>query len=131
MRLYFVGENEVDQSELLYKIAFSSDNKKLGRILRFDKKPGKTIKALVTFVIIQVVRAFKTDINIAIELDLFDRIENGFVILKITRKEFDEIVKIQREIIKNQERKAEYIPDSPYVASQGGYGFHRQKKRGS
>ena len=81
--------------------------------------------------ILQVVRTFKTDINIAIELDLFDKIENGFAIFKITKKEFDEIVKIQRQIVKDRERKTEYIPDSPYTASSGGYGFHRQKKRGN
>ncbi len=119
----------MDQSKLLYKIALSSDNKELGRIIRFDEKPGKTIKKLVPFVILQVIRPFKNDINIAIELDLFDRIEDRFAFFNITRKEFDQIVKIQRRILKDRDRKAEYIPDSPYVANQGGYGYHRTRNR--
>jgi hypothetical protein len=127
--LYFLGEKVVDQSKLLYKIALSSDNKKLGRIIRFDKTPGKTIKKLEPIAILQVVRAFKSDINIAIELNLLNRIEEQYARFKITRKEFDQIVKIQRRIRRDRERKAEYIPDTPFLGSRGGYGYHRKKNR--
>ena len=121
----------MDHSKLIYKIALSSDNKELGRIFRFDDLPGKTAKKLKLYVIIQVVRIFKSDINIALDMELFIKAEDGFAWFNITRKEFDRIVKIQRRIRNDRESKAEYIPDTPFLGSRGGYGYHRDKKRGN
>lgn len=119
----------MDYSKLIYKIALSSDNKELGRIYRIDDLPGKTIKKLIPHVVIHVIRRFKNDINIAIEAELFIKDEGRFAWFNLTRKEFDQIVKIQRQIKNDRESKAEYIPDSPYVAGSGGYGYHRPRKR--
>lgn len=121
----------MDQSNLIYKIALSSDNKELGRIFRFDDLLGKTAKKLKPHVIIQVVRIFKNDINIALEMELFIKTEDRFVWFNITRKEFDQIVKIQRRIRNESGSKVEYIQDTPFLGSRGGYGYHRDKKRGN
>jgi hypothetical protein len=121
----------VDYSKLIYKIALSSDNKELGRIFRIEDLPGKTIKKLIPHVVIQVVRRFKGDINIATEAELFIKDEDKFAWFNITRMEFDQIVKIQRRIRNDRESKAENIPDTPFLGNRGGYGYYRDKKRGN
>jgi hypothetical protein len=130
LSLLELGENLVDQSKLIHKIAVSSDNRELGRIFRFEDLVGKTIKKLIPHVIIHVVRAFNDDINIAIEAGFFLKDEDNYAWFNITKKEFDQIVKIQRRIRNDRESKAEYIPDTPFLGSRGGYGYYRDKKRG-
>jgi hypothetical protein len=120
----------VDKSEGIDKIALSSDNKELGRIFRIEDLPGRKAKILKPYVIIQVVRIFKNDINIALDMELLLRAEDKLAWFNITRKEFDQIVKVQRRIRDVRESKAEYIPDTPFLGSRGGYGYYRDKKRG-
>lgn len=119
----------MDHSELIHKIALSSDNKELGKIFRFDDLLGKTAKKLKPHVIIRVVRMFKNDISIALDMELFIKTEERFVWFDITRKKFNQIEKIQRRIRNKGENKPEYIPETLFLGSRGGYGYHRIKNR--
>jgi len=80
----------METRQIVSKFAFSMDNKKLGRIIRIDKLPGKTIKKDVQYAIILVRKIMKKDTLVPIEVSKLTKIDGLSVLFNITKKEFDE-----------------------------------------
>ena len=80
----------METRQIVSKFAFSMDNKKLGRIIRIDRLPGKTIKKDVQYAIILIRKIMRKDTLVPIEVSKLTKIEGLSVFFKITKKEFDE-----------------------------------------
>ena len=92
--------------ELIGKKAFSEENELLGKITRIDKLPGKTIKKIKPYIIIQIRRFLNKNLHIPIDLDLLKEVSNGKVILKISKKDFDkEKERVERIMIERESFK--------------------------
>ena len=94
------------------KIVADKDSKKLGQIIRIEKLPIKNV--LVEHIVVLVPKRFSKGIAVPVHPDLILKTEGKYVWLKISKKEFKELVK-KREVVR------EYQKDAPY--SKEGHGM--------
>ena len=93
---------------LIAKIAADKESKKLGKIIRIDKLPGKTIKKYNPYAMILVNKRFRKSLIIPIEADKVIKIEGTYAWFDILKEDFDAEVKriketkIEREIYHGQ-----------------------------
>ena len=93
----------MDFSRLAGRIAVDKTSKKLGKIIRIDDLPGKTIKRLKPYAMVYVYRLFKPDIVIPLDIDLLKKEEGYYVWFDILKIDFDKMTKQQSSV--NSTRK--------------------------
>ncbi|MHA1125761.1 MAG: hypothetical protein ACTSO7_08045 [Candidatus Heimdallarchaeota archaeon] len=74
---------------LISKMAVDKERNKLGKIIGLDKMPGKTIKKMIPYLIIRVQKRFKKDVIIHIEAEKALESKGSYVIIDISKEEFD------------------------------------------
>ena len=77
---------------MLGKIAYSKDSVRLGKIVKTEKIKGKDSHHEKEVIYIQKNFVFRTSLKIIIESKLISTVEDGKVIIKLNKKEFDIIV---------------------------------------
>lgn len=85
-------------NELLFKIACDKNGNKLGKIIRIEYLPGKTIKKDIPYAIIHVIKALRRDVKIPIDLKKKLEIEGEYIWFNISKNDFDDEVRKQRAI---------------------------------
>ena len=100
----------MDTKNLVGKTAADKNSKKLGKIIRIDNLPGKTIKKLKPYAIILIRRFLRKDIAIALETEKIIRIEGDYAWFNLTKAEFDEEVKRTEAIIIDRESYSGHLP---------------------
>ena len=83
---------------VLYKIACDKKGLKLGKIIRIEQLPGKTVKKDVPYAIVHVIKALRRDVKIPIELAKKLKDEENVIWFDIDKRDFDDEVKKQRAI---------------------------------
>ena len=94
---------KIKLNRLISKIAADKESKKLGKIIRIERLPGKTIKKYKPNAMILVTKRFKKKIIIPLEVEKIIRIEGTYVWFDISIEEFEKEVKRLREIKTEQE----------------------------
>ncbi len=74
---------------LISKIAADKEGNKLGKIINLEKMPGKTIKKMIPYLIIRFQKRFKKDVIVAIEAEKVIESKGSYVIIDISKEEFD------------------------------------------
>ncbi|MGC9778365.1 MAG: hypothetical protein HZR80_03905 [Candidatus Heimdallarchaeota archaeon] len=98
----------MNYKRLIAKIAADKENNKLGKIIRIDKLPGKTIKRYKPYAMILVNKRFRKSIIVPIEADKVIKIEGTYAWFDILKEDFDaelkriKETKIEREIYHGQ-----------------------------
>ncbi|MCK5045778.1 MAG: hypothetical protein KAS22_04310 [Candidatus Heimdallarchaeota archaeon] len=87
--------------EILYRIAVDKNGGKLGKIIRIEHLPGKTVKKDVPYAIIHVIKALRREVKIPIELSKRLKVEEEFIWFDINKSDFDDEVRKQRAIQKH------------------------------
>lgn len=103
---------------LISKIAADKDGYKLGKIIRIDKLPGKTIKKDIPYLMILVEKRFKKKIVVPIEAEKTIESKGSYVVLNITKEEFDE----EAERIRKQKINRETFRGHTQYPIKGGPG---------
>ncbi|HUT81970.1 MAG TPA: hypothetical protein VMZ29_12275 [Candidatus Bathyarchaeia archaeon] len=124
----------MDYKRLISRIAADKDSNKLGKIIRIDKLPGKTVKKYIPYAIILIRKPFKKDITVPIEAEKLLKLEGTYAWFDITKDEFDEEVKRLKEI---KMERGIYHGDTGVYQSKGTGGFrfdplnlgHERKER--
>ncbi len=80
------------------KIAVDKENMKLGKIIRIDMLPGKTIKKNIPYVMIVVQKRFQKKLVVPIDAKKVIKIEGIYVWFNITKAEFNEVIKRIKKI---------------------------------
>ena len=84
--------------KFLFKIACDKNGFKLGKIIRIEYLPGKTIKKDVPYAIVHVIKALRIDVKIPVELKKKLKTEGKYVWFNINKSNFSDEVRKQREI---------------------------------
>ena len=88
----------MDYKRIISKIAVDKENKKLGKIIRIDKLPGKTKKVDIPYAMIQVKKIFQKKLVVPIEVKKAVKVDDSLVYFDILKKDFNEIAdRIKRE----------------------------------
>lgn len=91
--------NEITMNkDLLFKIACDKNGNKLGKIIRVENLPGKTIKKDIPYAIIHVIKPLRLDVKIPVELKKELKTDGEYVWFNINKNDFDDEVKKQRAI---------------------------------
>ena len=77
---------------MLKKTAYSNDNARLGKIVKIENVKEKDSQIEKTLIYIQKNFLLRTSLKIILEAKLIASVENGKVIINITKKEFDTVV---------------------------------------
>ena len=88
----------MDFSRLAGRIAVDKNSKKLGKIIRIDDLPGKTIKRLKPYAMVYVYRLLRPDIVIPLDIDLLIKEEGYYVWFDILKADFDKKTKQQASV---------------------------------
>ncbi|NHJ03750.1 MAG: hypothetical protein EAX90_02925 [Candidatus Heimdallarchaeota archaeon] len=83
----------MDINKIIGKIASDINNKKLGKIIRIDKLPGKTIKIHKSHAIILFEQRFREDIKVPLDVEKITKVETSYVWFDITKEDFMKEVK--------------------------------------
>ncbi len=96
--MVFLIENEQMTDDFLFKIACDKNGVKLGKIIRVEQLPGKTVKKEVPYAIIHVIKALRRDVKIPIALSKKLKAKGEHIWFDIDKKDFDDEVRKQRAI---------------------------------
>ena len=94
----------MDYKILISKIAADKDSVKLGKIIRIDILPGKTIKKDIPYVMIAHPKRSMKNVVIPVEAERVIKVEGMYAWFDITKEEFDKEakriknIKVEREI---------------------------------
>ena len=94
---------KINPNKLISKIAADKESKKMGKIIRIERLPGKTIKKLKPYAMIFVTKRFKKKLVFPLELDRITKIEGTYVWFDISTENFEKEVKRLREIQTEQD----------------------------
>ena len=89
--------------KFLFRIACDKNGFKLGKIIRIEYLPGKTIKKDVPYAIVHVIKALRIDVKIPVELKKKLKTEGKYVWFNINKSNFDDEVRKQRAIKRHME----------------------------
>lgn len=126
---YKLQMKKIKASSLISKIALDKNKQKLGKIVRIEKIPGKTVKAPKPCVIIRVQKIFQKDIFVPLELTFIFKIEDGNVWFDILKEQFEEKMKRAKII---RDFKGTYQPFLPLTNnwSHTGVSLGLERKQG-
>lgn len=82
---------------LVSRIAADKDNNKLGKIIRIEKLPGKTIKKHILHAMISVQSFWKKNVVVPIDVKKIIQVDGNYVWFDIIKTDFDEEVKRLRK----------------------------------
>ncbi|MBN1331195.1 MAG: hypothetical protein JXA54_17120 [Candidatus Heimdallarchaeota archaeon] len=124
----------MDYRRLISRIASDKNSNKLGKIIRIDKLPGKTVKKYIPYAIILIRKPFRKDLTVPIEAEKLLKLEGTYAWFDVTKEEFEEEVKRLKEITMEREI---YPGDTGVYQSKGVGGFrvdplnlgHQRKER--
>ncbi|HUT82112.1 MAG TPA: hypothetical protein VMZ29_13000 [Candidatus Bathyarchaeia archaeon] len=89
---------------LISKIAADKEGNKLGKVIRIDKLPRKTDKLIIPYLMILVSKRFKKDILVPIEADKALEAKGSYVLLNISKEDFDKEAKRIRDTKEEREK---------------------------
>ena len=83
---------------LISKIAADKDGNKLGKIIRIDNLPGKTIKKMKPYLMILVKKRFRNETIVPIEAEKTIESKGSYVLLDMTKEEFEKELEIAKRM---------------------------------
>jgi len=86
--------------EFIGKIATDKKGEKLGKIIRIEQLAGKTIKKEVPYAIIHVIKIFRLDVKIPLELSKVIKSEGKKIYFDILQKDLNDEINKQKAIIR-------------------------------
>lgn len=95
---------KIDSRLLVGKIAADKDSKKLGKIIRIELMPGKTVKKNIPFAMILVSKPLRKKIVVPIEAEKVLKFDVQYAWFDITKEEFEEEAKRIAQIRNEQEK---------------------------
>ena len=110
--LPFSKSKTMNDKQLVGKIAADKESKKLGKIIRVENLPLKTIKKQVPHVIISYERFLRRSISIALEGSKLLRTEGNYTWFDVLKKNFLKEVDRQRIIIEEREQYDDFVVPS-------------------
>lgn len=94
----------MDYKRIVSKIAVDKENIKLGKIIRIDQLPGKTIKKDIPYAMILVKKRFQKKFVVPIEAKKVIKIEGTFAQFDLLKKDFDEIAERIKRLKEEREK---------------------------
>ena len=94
----------MDYSVVLFKTALDKNGLKLGKIINITDLPGKTIKKLKPYVVIQVKQGFLLKpIPMTLEADKLIKYSKNAAVFDILKEDFDKLVEREKLVILDRE----------------------------
>jgi hypothetical protein len=103
--------------EIIFKTAVDRNGEKLGRLIRVDNLPGKTVKKDIPYAIIHVIKPLRRDVKIPVELSKMLKKDGDFVWFDVDKDAFFVEVRKQRAVLKLKRKTKSTFKKFPWYTA--------------